>query len=75
VRAREVNREIERRGGWADRQVGSHRRYKARYVRADGTTGTVSTAVAQHPGDIPPGTLRQIEKDLEPAFGKGWLRR
>ncbi len=34
----------------------------------------MATAVAMHPGDIPTGTLRKIEKDLQPAFGKGWLR-
>lgn len=28
----------------------------------------------QHPGDIPAGTLRSIERDLEPVLGKGWLR-
>jgi hypothetical protein len=22
-----------------------------------------------------PGTLRAIERDLEPVFGKGWLRK
>ena len=75
MRAREVNREIERRGGWVDRQVGSHRRFKAEYAREDGSAGTVFTAVPQHPGDIPTGTVRKIEKDLEPAFRKGWLHR
>jgi len=34
----------------------------------------VATTVPQHAGDIPSGTLRAIERDLEPAFGKGWLR-
>jgi hypothetical protein len=33
----------------------------------------VATTVAQHAGDIPVGTLRAIERSLEPAFGKGWL--
>jgi predicted RNA binding protein YcfA (HicA-like mRNA interferase family) len=28
-----------------------------------------------HPGDLAKGTLRKIERDLEPAFGKRWLRR
>jgi predicted RNA binding protein YcfA (HicA-like mRNA interferase family) len=73
VRAREVNREIERRGGYAVRQVGSHRRYRVDYTRPDGTDGRVDTTVAQHPGDIPRGTLRAIERGREPAFGKGWL--
>jgi hypothetical protein len=39
-----------------------------------GRQATVRTTVAQHAGDIPAGTLRAIERDLEPAFGKGWLR-
>jgi predicted RNA binding protein YcfA (HicA-like mRNA interferase family) len=57
------------------RQRGSHRRYEATKTLGDNTVVTVHTTVAQHSGgDIPLGTLRQIEKDLEPAFGKGWLR-
>lgn len=32
------------------------------------------TTVAQHAGDIPAGTLRKIEKDMEPVFGERWLR-
>ena len=69
VRAREANRAIERRGGYVVGQVGSHRRYEA-------TSGDTRcrTTVAQHPGELPTGTLRKIEKDMEPAFGKGWLR-
>jgi len=50
------------------RTVGSHKRYR---VNAGGTTA--STAVPQHPGDIPTGTLRKIQKDLEPALGRKWL--
>ena len=34
---------------------------------------TASTAVPQHPGDIPTGTLRKIESDLAPALGRRWL--
>jgi predicted RNA binding protein YcfA (HicA-like mRNA interferase family) len=34
----------------------------------------IATTVPQHSGDIPAGTLRAIERDLEPALGKGWLR-
>lgn len=52
------------------RQVGSHRRYEAR-----AESGLVCrTTVPQHTGDIPAGTLRSIEKAMEPVFGKGWLR-
>jgi predicted RNA binding protein YcfA (HicA-like mRNA interferase family) len=74
MRARVVNRRIERLGGVMVRQVGSHRRYAATYTDAGGRQATVTTIVAQHTGDIPVGTLRAIERDLEPAFGRGWLR-
>jgi predicted RNA binding protein YcfA (HicA-like mRNA interferase family) len=69
-----VNRRIERLGGVMARQAGSHRRYVVRYADAGGTQVTAATTVPQHAGDIPPGTPRAIERDLEPAFGKGWLR-
>lgn len=69
MRARELNRLIESLGGEHIRTVGSHRRYR---VTKNGIT--VSTAVAQHPGDIPTGTLRKIERDLAPALGERWLR-
>ncbi len=72
---REVIRIIERNGGVLLRQRGSRRQYEARSTLADGTEVTARTAVAQHPGDIRPGTLRAIERDLEPVFGKGWLRQ
>ena len=66
MNAREVNQRIEARGGVMVRQKGSHRRYRA---------GDSFTTVPQHGGrDIPAGTLRAIERDLEPEFGKGWLR-
>jgi predicted RNA binding protein YcfA (HicA-like mRNA interferase family) len=74
MKAREVNRKIERAGGYIVRQTGSHRRYAVDYQPTKGVTATVTTIVAQHPGDIPTGTLHAIEKDLQPALGKGWLR-
>ena len=74
MKAREVNRRIQRLGGIAVRQVGSHRRYVVSYTNEAGQEMTLATTVAQHGGDIPAGTLRAIERDLEPAFGKGWLR-
>jgi predicted RNA binding protein YcfA (HicA-like mRNA interferase family) len=74
VRAREVNRRIERLGGKMIRQVGSHRRYRVTDTDPAGAEATVATTVAQHSGDVPAGTLRAIERDLEPALGKGWLR-
>lgn len=69
-----MNRRIERLGGQMVRQVGSHRRYAATYQDAEGNEAWVATTVPQHPGDIPIGTLRAIERDMKPAFGEGWLR-
>lgn len=65
-------------GGEFVRQTGSHRRYKATYEAVDDDgrpkLATAFTTVQIHRGhDIPLGTLRSIEKQLEPAFGKGWL--
>ena len=73
MKAREVNRRIERLGGVMVRQVGSHRRYAVTYTTAAGHEASAVTIVAQHPGDIPRGTLHAIETDLEPAFGRRWL--
>jgi len=69
MKTREVNRRIEKLGGIYLRTRGSHRVYEAGPVGA-----TVHTSVPVHTNDIPIGTLRKIEKDLEPVFGKGWLR-
>jgi predicted RNA binding protein YcfA (HicA-like mRNA interferase family) len=71
VKAREVNRRIERLGGVMIRQVGSHRRYVVAITDATGVEAKAATAVPQHAGDIPAGTLRAIERDLETALGKG----
>lgn len=74
TRYQEVIARIEALGGIETRQVGSHRRFKAPYVDDDGTTRSAFTTVQIHKGkDIPPGTLRSIQKQMEPAFGKGWL--
>lgn len=57
------------------RQVGSHRRYAVTGTDPEsGASRTWFTTVPQHTGDIPVGTLRAIERDLEAAFGTGWLR-
>ncbi len=69
-----MNRKIERLGGVMVRQVGSHRRYVVAFTDDTGVEAKVATTVPQHAGDIPAGTLRAIERDLETALGKGWLR-
>jgi predicted RNA binding protein YcfA (HicA-like mRNA interferase family) len=63
--AREVVRALLRLGAVEVRQVGSHKRF---------VCDACATTVAMHPGDIKKGTLRAIERDMEPCFGKGWLR-
>ncbi len=69
MKAREAVSKIESLGGYFVRQRGSHALYRA---TVDGVTAT--TVVPQHSGDIPIGTLSAIERDMEPVFGKGWLR-
>lgn len=50
------------------RQSGSH-------VRVESPDGRCDTTVPVHKGeDIKRGTLRAIERDMEPCLGKGWLR-
>lgn len=67
VTGKEVLRRLRRLGCEEVRQVGSHVRVEcARCV----------TTVPVHAGkDLPPGTLRAIERDLEPCLGKGGWRR
>lgn len=64
---RDVLRLVERAGCVQLRQRGSHV-----MVRCPGGCQTV---IPVHRGqDIPTGTLRSIERVLEPCLGKGWLR-
>lgn len=69
MKAREVEKAIRSHGGEHVRTVGSHKRFR---VTSNGVTA--STAVPQHPGDLPTGTLAKIDRDLAPALGKGWLK-
>jgi predicted RNA binding protein YcfA (HicA-like mRNA interferase family) len=58
---------VERRGCDRLRQRGSHV-----IVRCPGGCQAV---IPVHAGeDIPTGTLRAIERTLEPCLGEGWLR-
>jgi predicted RNA binding protein YcfA (HicA-like mRNA interferase family) len=75
VTPKDVIRIIERNGAVLLRQRGSHRQYEVRVTNADGTELIARTTIAQHQGDIRPGTLRAIERDLELVFGPGWLRK
>lgn len=49
------------------RQEGSHVR-----IECDGCATTVPIHAGE---DLPGGTLRAIERDLEPCLGRKWLRR
>ncbi|MBI4612420.1 MAG: type II toxin-antitoxin system HicA family toxin [Planctomycetes bacterium] len=65
---KEVLRRLRSAGGEEVRQRGSHVRVRCR-------CGRYSSTVPVHAGaDVSPGTLRGIERDLEPCLGKGWLR-
>ncbi len=67
---REVCRRIERLGGRYVNGNGSHRKY---VVQVEGCS--CRTLVPIHSRDLTPGTLRAIERQLEPAFGRKWLSR
>jgi predicted RNA binding protein YcfA (HicA-like mRNA interferase family) len=70
VTPREVCRRIERLGGLHDGTKGSHRKYVVEY----GNGLRCRTSVPIHRRDLSIGTLRGIERALEPAFGERWLR-
>lgn len=64
---RDVLKLIERKGCAPLRQRGSHVMARC--------PGGCQTVIPVHRGqDIPTGTLRSIERALEPCLGKGWLR-
>lgn len=74
VKEREVSAKIRKLGGVVARQSGSHLRFDVAYVDADGTPRTTHTTVPRHGSrDLKLGTLRGIQKDLQDAFGEGWL--
>ena len=72
--AMQVIRRIEELGGHHVRTRGSHATYAA---ESRGEAGEVlTTARAQvpiHAGDAAPGTLRSIQRQLEPVPGERWL--
>jgi len=65
--ARHVLRRVSELGGRTLRQVGSH----ARVVCGCGRHFTTVPDHGSH--DLKPGTLRSLERDLEPCFGPRWL--
>jgi predicted RNA binding protein YcfA (HicA-like mRNA interferase family) len=70
VKSGHVIKRITDLGGEELRQRGSHRMFRA--VNGDVTAQTV---VPEHGSkDLGAGLLRAIERQMEPVFGKGWLR-
>jgi len=64
--ARAILAQITALGGEIVRQKGSHIRVRC---------GSCFTTVPDHGShDLPIGTLRAIERDLEPILGASWLR-
>lgn len=53
-------------GGEVLRTKGSHN-----FVRV----GVCTTVIPVHSHDLPKGTLRAIERDLEPCLGESWIRK
>lgn len=64
--ARALVRMLRERGCEPVRQRGAHQIWRC----AD-----CQTVIPVHTGDIPPGTLRSIERDLEACLGPRWLTR
>jgi predicted RNA binding protein YcfA (HicA-like mRNA interferase family) len=65
--ARELRQILKAHGCVEVRQTGSHLRVEC---------GKCVTTIPVHAGeDIRPGTLRAIERQLEPCLGRRWLRK
>lgn len=64
--AADVARRLQRLGVTYRQARGSHRLYRV---------GECTTVVPMHKGDLPKGTVRKIERDLEPCLGKKWLSK
>lgn len=66
MKARELRKILKGFGCVEVTQKGSHLKIRC---------GNCTTIVPVHAGeDLAPGTLRSIEKQLEPCLGKGWLK-
>lgn len=67
MKARELIGILRRLGAVERAAKGSHVRF---------SVGPCNTTVPDHRGeDIKTGTLRAIERDLEPCLGKDWLKK
>lgn len=57
---------LRRLGAEEVRQTGSHLMVRV---------GTCQAVIPVHRGDMKPGTLRSIERQLAPCLGEGWLTK
>ena len=64
--ARALVRKLRELGCQPLRQRGSHQIWRC---------GNCQTVIPIHTGDIPAGTLRAVERDLEPCLRPRWLSR
>jgi predicted RNA binding protein YcfA (HicA-like mRNA interferase family) len=70
MRAKEVNRRIERLGGVMTRQVGSHRRYVVSYTAESGERATAATTVASTQVISRLGRYEQSSGISSPRWGR-----
>jgi predicted RNA binding protein YcfA (HicA-like mRNA interferase family) len=66
VTARVLIRKLRERGCQSVRQRGSHQIWRC---------GDCQTVIPVHAGDLTPGTLSSIERDLEACLGPRWLTK
>ena len=65
--------------GWTVQEVrgdGGRKRGKGSHKLVglyDGETQLEWTTIPQHPGDLAPAVVREIEATFEPFLGKGWM--
>lgn len=66
--------------GWAVKEVpgkGGRRRGKGSHKMVglydEDETRLAWTTIPQHPGDLAPPVVREIEATFEPHLGKGWM--
>ena len=64
--ARALVRKLREHGCQSVRQRGSHQIWRC---------GNCQTVIPMHTGDLTPGTLKSIERDLEPCLGPKWLTK
>jgi predicted RNA binding protein YcfA (HicA-like mRNA interferase family) len=66
ITTRVLIRKLRERGCDSVPQRGSHQIWRC---------ATCQTVIPMHAGDLTPGTLRSIERDLAPCLGPKWLAK